>query len=344
MARIRTVKPEFWTDERTGQLSHGAKCFFIGLLNLSDDYGVVEYRPAEWAVKIFPYDYNTTPVVLQEWLVDEIMPAGLVEMFTYTDDEETVLRFLFIRGFNKHQVINKPSKPTLIDWKTGDTPKTYAHRGNLELDELSTDAVVTTTPLPECSGSTTSWKGKERKGEEGNNTPPVGPPLVEDKTENRKTNRGTRLPENWDADGKDMAYAINLGFTALQVERLLADFRDHFTNGRGRNETRPNWSGTWQRWCRQDIEYHGPPQARKSAGRGGGSGDQSMAAAIRDAGTRLRQGSRERGSGEVPSPGAGGASRAGDPGRDDDAGEPGSGGGCADGACLDDPGPVAQAG
>lgn len=173
MARIRTIKPEFWTDEKTGQLSPMAKCLFIGLLNLADDYGIVEYRPAEWCAKLFPYYSDTTPGVLQTFLVEEILPMGLTVVFSVTNDDNDATRFLFISHFDKHQVVSKPSKPILDGWKKGDTPKAYASRTGKEFSELGRS---TPGALPEYSGDTTGalpehsglarapGNGKERKG------------------------------------------------------------------------------------------------------------------------------------------------------------------------------------
>ena len=45
MARIRTIKPEFWTDSKTGTMPESAKCLFIGMLNHCDDFGVLEWLP-----------------------------------------------------------------------------------------------------------------------------------------------------------------------------------------------------------------------------------------------------------------------------------------------------------
>lgn len=39
MARIRTVKPEFWTDIKISKISHSCALFFIGLWNFCDDEG-----------------------------------------------------------------------------------------------------------------------------------------------------------------------------------------------------------------------------------------------------------------------------------------------------------------
>jgi len=45
MARIRTIKPEFWTDGDMFKLSRDARLFYIGLWNFCDDNGVIEHDP-----------------------------------------------------------------------------------------------------------------------------------------------------------------------------------------------------------------------------------------------------------------------------------------------------------
>jgi hypothetical protein len=43
MAKIRGIKPEFWTDDSLVELSVAARLFFIGLWTFSDDNGVFEW-------------------------------------------------------------------------------------------------------------------------------------------------------------------------------------------------------------------------------------------------------------------------------------------------------------
>ncbi|STV36571.1 primosomal protein I [Klebsiella pneumoniae] len=45
MARIRTVKPEFWTDEKVVECSIPARLLFIGLFNFANDNGMPERSP-----------------------------------------------------------------------------------------------------------------------------------------------------------------------------------------------------------------------------------------------------------------------------------------------------------
>ena len=63
MARIRTIKPQFWDDLKIGRLSRDARLLYIGLWNFADDLGVVIADPAWLKSKIFPYDKNTTPAI-----------------------------------------------------------------------------------------------------------------------------------------------------------------------------------------------------------------------------------------------------------------------------------------
>lgn len=183
--RIRTIKPEFWTDEKTGTLTPLSKCLFLGLLGEADDYGVLRWSPAEWRAKIFPHDYDTTTVVVQKALEDEILPRRLLVRFTVEDDDGEVMDYAFIRSFPRHQVVNNPSRPLLPDWEKGDKPSTYAQRVGAK---ITVSAGSDPVPVPEDYGSPTSWKGKERKGKEGRTTlskpngsdesdgPPTGPP------------------------------------------------------------------------------------------------------------------------------------------------------------------------
>jgi hypothetical protein len=45
MARIRTIRPEFWTSEQVTECSMPARLLFIGLWNFCDDGGRMPYSP-----------------------------------------------------------------------------------------------------------------------------------------------------------------------------------------------------------------------------------------------------------------------------------------------------------
>ena len=52
MARIRTIKPEFWEDEDVGRLSPMARLLFIGSWSLADDEGLLTWSASFLKAKI----------------------------------------------------------------------------------------------------------------------------------------------------------------------------------------------------------------------------------------------------------------------------------------------------
>ena len=43
--RIRTIKPDFWTDAKVSKLTYLARLLFIGLWNVADDEGRFKSDP-----------------------------------------------------------------------------------------------------------------------------------------------------------------------------------------------------------------------------------------------------------------------------------------------------------
>ncbi len=102
MARIRSIKPEFWVDEKVVELSFPARLLFIGLWNFADDDGRMAYSPKKIKMQIFPADN----LDLSE-LFGEIRRASLIDIYTVDNTE-----YLHIKNFAKHQKVDKrtPSK------------------------------------------------------------------------------------------------------------------------------------------------------------------------------------------------------------------------------------------
>lgn len=102
MARIRSIKPEFWTDEKVVELSAFARLLFIGMWNFADDQGRLVYSPKRLKMQVLPSD----AVDVTE-LVGEIRRESLVTVY----DHEGV-EYIQINGFEKHQKVDKrnPSK------------------------------------------------------------------------------------------------------------------------------------------------------------------------------------------------------------------------------------------
>jgi len=106
MARIRTIKPEFWRNRQLARVTDFARLLAIALLNISDDEGYFEADPLLIRGDVFPFlnDYGTITVALRE-----LCGIGYIQILT----TETKGDIGFIPTFTKHQVINKKSKSKL---------------------------------------------------------------------------------------------------------------------------------------------------------------------------------------------------------------------------------------
>lgn len=100
MARIRTIKPEFWTDEEIVELDYEHRLLFIGLWNFADDQGFFTDRPKRIKMQIFPGDN-----VDVEGALDTLWRAGLLTL--YGSDEGRIWR---ITNWERHQRVSNPSR------------------------------------------------------------------------------------------------------------------------------------------------------------------------------------------------------------------------------------------
>ncbi|WP_426314547.1 hypothetical protein ACN9MF_28410 [Methylobacterium fujisawaense] len=103
MARIRTIKPEYWTSEQVMECSPLARLLFIGLWNFCDDAGRMAMSPKRIKAQVFPSDDITSSDVLG--LLQELSANELIR-FYIVDGKE----FLLVTGW-RHQRIDKPQKP-----------------------------------------------------------------------------------------------------------------------------------------------------------------------------------------------------------------------------------------
>lgn len=101
MARIRTIKPEFWTSAQIVECSPTARLLFIGMWNFADDRGVIPANPKEIKMKVMPGD-DFTSSQIYEFLV-ELEKQKLIRKFNSDNTD-----YYVVTGWN-HQKIEKPS-------------------------------------------------------------------------------------------------------------------------------------------------------------------------------------------------------------------------------------------
>lgn len=243
MARIRSIKPEFWSSEQVMECSPMARLLFIGLWNFCDDGGNHVASAKTVKAEIFPGDDISSTDV--QGMLDELSSNSLIAFYTNGDKQ-----YLHVTGWKKHQKIDRP---------------TYKHPAFSNDDRRGLDE----SSPPGVEGSGEEGNGKEEK-------PPHTPPAAAGGADGGKSGQGKggrpkREKVTFDAfieacraagerpirtDDPIFDFAEDAGipreFVALawrefaikhrDTGKLQKDWRAHF-----RDAVRRNWFKLW--WC-----------------------------------------------------------------------------------------------
>lgn len=150
MARIRTIKPDFFTSEDIVSRSPLARLLYIATWLEADREGRLVWKPKTLKLRYLPGDNCDIEAVAKE-LID----AGLI--IPYDVDGQ---QFAEIPSFTRHQVINNRETASEIPARIADASPTRPPRDN---DASPTRDDATGTPLV----------GKEGKGKEGKGSKPT---------------------------------------------------------------------------------------------------------------------------------------------------------------------------
>ena len=146
MARIRTIKPDFFLDEGVAELPMEARLGFIGLWTQADKEGKLENRPKMLKAVIFPYDR----VDFEKALL-KLSEAGLITLYAVEGKN-----YIKIKGFEKHQRPHHSEPESIIPSDGGHSPSDGGHSPS-DGGHSPSDG----------GKKSQEGKGKERKGREG---------------------------------------------------------------------------------------------------------------------------------------------------------------------------------
>ena len=149
MARIRTIKPEFWESTTIGRVSVPSRLLFICLWNYADDGG--NYPAFIQAMKRHCFGFDDVSADdVQGWM-DELIRNKLVVIYEADGDS-----YWHISGFHEHQRIDKPTYkyPPFQDHST---------TSRQPIDDHST---TSRQPIDDSRVVVKESSVKERKGEE----------------------------------------------------------------------------------------------------------------------------------------------------------------------------------
>ena len=142
--RIRTVKPEAWSDPRVGRLSPAARLLWVVLLTMSDDDGRFIALPT--AIGAHGYLHDADGAAAVPGLLDELNAAGLLVLY-----EVDGVPYGWHPKWSKHQKISHPTPGCLPAPESG--------------SRIAPEALRSASSE---SGEASGWdrKGGDRRGED----------------------------------------------------------------------------------------------------------------------------------------------------------------------------------
>lgn len=219
MARIRTIKPDFWGDAKTARCSRDARLLFLGLLNESDDAGRQLGSARKVGGSVFPNDDDVSPKMVDRWL-GELERERFIVRYVIEN-----VQYIAIVGFTKHQKISHPTPSRLpapsdnVLRSSGIAPETLPNVSGSDLGKGSRNKDL---------GSGTRSSSPQKRDARGDDPP------EDDEEDSRfcavlESRIRTRMQKRSDiADPK--AYRTKLIADLLpdadRTRRLLADFPD----------------------------------------------------------------------------------------------------------------------
>ena len=122
MARIRTIKPEFFTSADIVALTPLARLFYVSLWCEADREGRLNWNTKTFKIRYFPADDCDIDA-----LAGEIINAGLVEIY-----EADGRKYAEILCFKNHQVINNRESESVIPARVKDASPRVQGEGRKE--------------------------------------------------------------------------------------------------------------------------------------------------------------------------------------------------------------------
>lgn len=210
MARIRSIKPEFGTNEQLGSISALARLVGALLPCHADSAGRLEDRPTRLKVLILPFDSCS-----MDSLLNELQKVGFIQRYEVGDKH-----LIQITNFCKHQRPH-PKEPE------SDLPAPCFSTASRE-KVSQVDHALRQDPIPDLVPKT-----EEEAREEIPSPKEWHPTLfwLRDYLEHQDTFNGAQLPRlmdnDWWADLSELTNGIDLPFVAGEFIRMKMWIHDN---------------------------------------------------------------------------------------------------------------------
>lgn len=160
MARMRSIKPEYWADEDIAALPRDARLLYIGLWNLADEHGRLRGDPRYVKGQLFPYDDDLMPSAVDA-LLDALAAAGKVVRYRSGGG-----RYLFLPKLAKHQRLDAEKVPSRLPCPEESDPDSSAPTSEKFPDESAPHP--DSSALKHVAGSREQVAGSREQGKRAN--------------------------------------------------------------------------------------------------------------------------------------------------------------------------------
>lgn len=230
MARIRTIKPEFWTHAQIVECSTNARLLFIGLWNFCDDAGRHPLALKQIKAEIFPADPFDPDTIRR--MIDELSSNDLITIYTVENKE-----YLSVNGWH-HQKIDR-GNPAKYPGPEEGTRRMIVERSSRE-------------SIKEGSLIDTSLRSVS----------------ISDKPKSRASQIGDYQPDE-EALSAALAYWLGKGRRDLDAADQAARFRDHhLARGSAMKDWRAAWRTWYKNAVQFTRPENGTARPEQSARRG----------------------------------------------------------------------------
>jgi hypothetical protein len=213
MARIRTIKPEFFRHvglyELEKETGFPIRTAFSGIWTACDREGRFKWEPRVLKLDCIPFDDCDFSRVL-----DALTTRGFIRKYTSEGAS-----YGFIPSWHDHQVINnRESESKLPDPANCSIESITSTR-----EARVNDATVTPLMHAQVEGKGKEGKGRGKEGVDA---------------------RGSRLPKDFQPS---VLFAVEQGISAADE---FDKFRDYWNSQPGQKGVKTDWQATWRNWCR----------------------------------------------------------------------------------------------
>jgi hypothetical protein len=227
MARMRSLKPEYWGDMKMARVSRDARLLYLALWNQSDEWARC-HGDTRWIKgHCLPYDDDLNLKAIDR-LLDEL--ERIDRILRYEVDGE---RFIYLPKLAKHQRLEPAKTPSRL-------PPPPDSEKIPDLSENFPDESVEIV-VQHVAGSREHGAGSKEHVAGGESADKSAAPK-----------RATRIPDDFLVTPDMLTWArentpgLNIG---LSTEKFIDYWRS-----KGTNATKTDWVATWRNWLRSDHE------------------------------------------------------------------------------------------